>query len=319
MTPGAPGRGSSARLPLEGFRVGPAGHRGHRKTFLSESLVKHKALTNISGEGAEEITGGLPQARAAGTSDGRVRGAGGGRQVWQRPPPLQGGPRDDGVLPVRSDLRHGGRQASDAQSREGCCTIALSCVVGGSRLVSPVLPFPFGGRCVGRLGAATNLTACFAQAFLFDLWRSSGLPHPTHRYPRRPCHATVSRGVATKRTDLRVAVSSSSMASDPTPPLGFSFLLCAGGGTQRRQRHGNNGNDSDNNLGKNGYLSTNGTSKSACLFVCLPTCLPLCLSTVVVTATLTATVSVTATATVTAAVSGCAGGTRGLPANDRRT
>ena len=148
------------------------------------------------------------------------------------------------------------------KSQEGCCTIALSCVVGGSRLVSPVLPFPFGGRCVGRLGAATSLTACFAQPFLFDLWRSSGLPHPTHRYPRRPCHATVSRGVATKRTDLRLAVSSSSMASDPTPPLGFSFLLCAGGGTQRRQRHGNNGNESDNGLGKNGYLSTNGTPKS---------------------------------------------------------
>ena len=52
----------------------------------------------------------------------------------------------------------------------------------------------------------------------------------------------------------------------------------------------------------NGYLGTNGTSKSACLFVCLPTCLPFCLSTLVVTATLIVTVSVTATETATAAV-----------------
>ena len=88
MTLGAPGRGSSARLPLEGLRAGLAGHRGHRKTFLSESLVKHKALTDISGEGAEEITGGLLQARAARPDDGRGGGAGRRRRAWQRPPPL---------------------------------------------------------------------------------------------------------------------------------------------------------------------------------------------------------------------------------------
>ena len=142
MTPGAPGRGSSARLPLEGFRVGPAGHRGRRKTFLSESLVNHKALTNISGEGAEEITGGLPQARAAGTSDGRVRGAGRRRQAWQRPPPLQGGPRDDGVVPVGSDLRHGGLRASDKKGQEGCCTKALTSGLGGEApcLSRPAVP-----------------------------------------------------------------------------------------------------------------------------------------------------------------------------------
>ena len=235
MTPGAPGRGSSARLPLEGLGVGPAGHRGHRKTFLSESLVKHKALTNISGEGAEEITGGLPQARAARPNDGRVGGAGRQRQARQRPPPLQGGPRDDGVVPVGSDLRHGGPRASDEESQEGCCSIALSCMLGGSRLVSPVLPFPFGGQCVGRLGAATVLLACFALPLLFDLRRSPGLPHTTHLHLQRQCQATVSRGVATKRTGLRLAVCSSSFARDPAPPLRLSILLCAAGGTKKER------------------------------------------------------------------------------------
>ena len=148
------------------------------------------------------------------------------------PPPLQGGPRGDGVVPVESDLRHGGPRASDEESQAGCSAIALSCMFGGSRLVSPVLPSSFGGQCVGRLGASTSPMACFALPLPFDLRRSSGLPHATHQRPRRRCRATVSRGVATKRTGVRQAVCSSSWPWVPTPPLALTFLLCAARGTR---------------------------------------------------------------------------------------
>ena len=114
--------------------------------------------------------------------------------------PAAGGPAD--LRPV---------QAASWQLLRGVCGVVWN---AGFLAESPRRPVP-------------------GRQLLFDLRRPLGLSHTTHMHPQRRCQATVPRDVAAKRTGLRLAVCSSSLAWDPTPPLGFNFLLRAARGTRK--------------------------------------------------------------------------------------